>query len=255
MRIALRGLRLDYPGPGGPLRAVEGLDLEVAAGEFLGLIGPSGCGKSSVLAMLAGLRAPSAGHIDFPDWTGRRPPRRLMAFQDHGLLPWLSLLDNVAFGLEAQGVPRAEREARAHAMLRRLGLEGFAAARPDQLSGGMRQRAALARLFVAEAEAMLLDEPFCALDAQTRVLLQQELLDLWSGTGRSVVYVTHDIEEALLLCDRVVVLSARPSRVVAEITVPFARPRRILGPPPPEVTALRWRIWDLLAPAIATHAA
>nr|WP_281419637.1 ABC transporter ATP-binding protein [Falsiroseomonas tokyonensis] len=223
--------------------------MEVAPGEFLGLIGPSGCGKSSVLAMLAGLRAPSAGSIDFPGWTGRRPPRRLMAFQDHGLLPWLSLLDNVAFGLEAQGVSRAARQARAREMLCRLGLADFAATRPDQLSGGMRQRAALARLFVAEAEAMLLDEPFCALDAQTRMLLQQELLDLWSGTGRSVVYVTHDIEEALLLCDRVVVLSARPCRVIAEITVPFARPRRILGRPPPEVTELRWRIWEMLAPA------
>lgn len=255
MRITLQGIGLDYPGPHGPLRAVDGLDLEVAPGEFLGLIGPSGCGKSSLLAMLAGLRTPSAGRILFPGWAGPRLPRRLMAFQEHGLLPWLSVLDNVAFGLEAQGMPRAAREARAHAMLRRLGLEGFAAARPDQLSGGMRQRAALARLFVAEAEAMLLDEPFSALDAQTRVVLQQELLDLWSDTGRSVVYVTHDIEEALLLCDRVVVLSARPGRVIADITVPFPRPRRILGPPPPEVAALRWRIWDMLAPAIMPPAA
>lgn len=250
----MRGLGLDYAGPQGMLRAVEGLELEVAPGEFLGLLGPSGCGKSSVLAMLAGLRRPSAGSIAFPGWAGPRPPRRLMAFQEHALLPWLSILDNVAFGLEAQGVPRAEREARARAMLRRVGLAEFEAARPDRLSGGMRQRAALARLFVSEAEAMLLDEPFSALDAQTRVLLQQELLDLWTGTGRSVVYVTHDIEEALLLCDRIVILSPRPGRIVAEVGVPFDRPRRILGPPPPEVAALRWRIWDMLRPAMAAAA-
>ena len=248
MRIELRGVGLDFATPGGRVRALDGLDLTVSPNEFVGILGPSGCGKTSILGMIAGLRRPSAGTVAFPGWNGLRPPRCLMAFQEHGLLPWLSVLDNACFGLEAQGVPVAGREARAMAVLRRVGLADFAAARPSQLSGGMRQRVALARLFVSDADVLLLDEPFSALDAQTRVVLQQELLDLWTGTGRSVVYVTHDIEEALLLCDRVVVLSARPGRVIADIPVPFARPRRILGAPPAEVAALRWRIWDMLAP-------
>lgn len=251
MRIELRGIGLDYHGPSGTIRAIEGLDLSVAPGEFLGLLGPSGCGKSSVLGVISGLRAASRGTLSFPGWDKARPPRRLLAFQDHGLMPWLTVLDNVSFGLEAMGVGRRERQARAAAMLARVGLAEFGEALPAQLSGGMRQRAALARLFVAEPDVLLLDEPFSALDAQTRMVLQQELLDLWAGTGRSVVYVTHDIEEALLLCDRVVMLSQRPGRVIADIEVPFERPRRILGPSPAEVTALRWQLWELLSPAAA----
>ncbi|WP_203075574.1 ABC transporter ATP-binding protein [Falsiroseomonas ponticola] len=255
MRIACRGVSLSYPAGRGSNEALRGIDLEIGSGEFVGVLGRSGCGKSSLLSLIAGLRQPSAGSIAFPGFTGAGRPSCLMAFQSDGLMPWLSVLDNVAFGLEAAGMARAERERRAQLMLRRMQLDGFAAQFPGQLSGGMRQRVGLARLFVREADALLMDEPFAAVDAQTRLLLQQELLDIWTTQQRTVVYVTHDIEEAILLCDRLVVLSARPARVLAEVKVPLPRPRRLACRQPEEVAALRWHVWNLLAaqdgPAVA----
>jgi NitT/TauT family transport system ATP-binding protein len=247
VRIACHSVSLSYPAGRGSNEALRGIDLEVGSGEFVGVLGRSGCGKSSLLSLIAGLRTPSAGSIAFPGFTGTGRPSCLMAFQSHGLMPWLRVVDNVAFGLEAAGMGRAEREARALEMLRRMQLDGFATQFPDQLSGGMRQRVALARLFVSHADALLMDEPFASVDAQTRLSLQQELLDIWATQRRTVVYVTHDIEEAILLCDRLVLLSSRPGRVVAEVTVPLARPRRIAGRQPEEVAALRWHVWNLLA--------
>lgn len=254
MRLVCQGLAMSYGA--GPARrpALAPLDLDVPAGQFLGILGPSGCGKSSLLGVVAGLLAPSAGSVSFPDWSAPGRPRCLMAFQADGLMPWLTVADNVAFPLEVAGVARAERRARAVAALTRLGLAEVADRHPAQLSGGMRQRVGLARLFVADPDLLLMDEPFSALDAQTRLLLQRELLKVWAARPRTVLYVTHDIEEAILLSDRLLVLSAGPGRVIADIPVPLPRPRRVIGPQPPAVAELRWRIWEMLAPAEAAPA-
>jgi len=202
--------------------------LEVEDGEFVALLGPSGCGKSTLLQIIDGLLVPDAGRVmlDGRNVTGRTGDGRGMVFQLSDLLPWRSALENVAFGLQVAGVPKRARLARARDYLHRVGLAGFEHAWPHQLSGGMQQRVGIARAFCIQPTLLLMDEPFGALDVQTRDTLQNELLQIWEAERKMVLFVTHSVEEALYLADRILVYSKRPTRVLQEIRVPYARPRR-----------------------------
>ncbi len=214
-------------------------------GEFVCLLGPSGCGKSTLLRILAGLEQPSAGTAQVLDRRGRLPTATV--FQGVSLFPWYTALENVAYPLWAAGVGRRQREAAARGALERLGLGDVARAYPAQLSEGMRQRVAIARALVAEADVLLMDEPFSALDEPTRLLLQEELQGLLARSGQTVIFVTHSIDEAVLLGDRVVVLSARPAAQRAEFIVPFARPRRYEElRTNPRFGAITVAVWDVL---------
>lgn len=220
--VAVRGLSHAF----GPTPVLAAVDLDVRPGEFVAVLGPSGCGKSTLLRVIAGLAVPDAGTVlvDGDDVRGR-PGRCAFQPQRDALLPWRRVVGNAALGAEMAGVPRPEARAQATALLDRFGLAGFERAWPAQLSGGMRQRVAIARTFLTGRSPLLLDEPFGALDALTRRDLYGWLEEVWEDDRRSTVLVTHDVDEALTLADRVVVLSARPGRVVAVEDVPFARPR------------------------------
>ncbi|MFI9030116.1 ABC transporter ATP-binding protein [Streptomyces sp. NPDC053560] len=225
------------------LTALGPLDLDVAPGEFVCLVGPSGCGKSTLLRIAAGLLRPGTGELEIRA-AGPRPAA--MIFQDYGIYDWKSVLANVRFGLDVQRVPRKEADARARSWLARMGLAEFADAYPAALSGGMRQRVAIARALAVEPEILLMDEPFAALDAQLRTILQDELLDLTQHTHTTTLFITHSLEEALVLGDRVLVMSARPGRIIAERRPPFGRPRSGAVRGAPEFTALKAELWELL---------
>lgn len=225
-RVELRDVRIALGSGERAHVAVERFTLAVEAGEFVCVLGPSGCGKSTLLGVLAGHLAPTAGTATLDGRAIDGPhPERGMVFQQHTLLPWRKTLDNVAFGLKMRGVGRAERHARARMLLERVGLAGFADRYPAQLSGGMQQRVEIARAMLNEPRVLLMDEPFGALDAQTRAMMQALLLDVWSERRPTVVFVTHDIDEALFLADRIVVMSPGPGTVLDQFVVPFARPR------------------------------
>ncbi|MFC4506517.1 MULTISPECIES: ABC transporter ATP-binding protein [Streptomyces] len=229
-------------GPGA-VDALGPLDLSVAPGEFLCVVGPSGCGKSTLLRIAAGLLRPTTGTLEIRT-AGPRPAA--MIFQDYGIYDWKTVRANVRFGLDVQRVPRREANARADDWLARMGLADFAGAYPATLSGGMRQRVAIARALAVEPEILLMDEPFAALDAQLRVILQDELLDLTQATRTTTLFITHSLEEAIVLGDRVLVMSARPGRIIAERRPPFPRPRTGDIRATPEFTALKGELWDLL---------
>lgn len=244
MGVQVRNVTKTFDSRSGRTLALHRLNFVVDQGEFVALVGPSGCGKSTLLRLVAGLSEPDEGVIEFPDWSVS--PHRAMVFQDASLLPWLSVVDNVAFGLETQGVPPTQRRQRAVALLQRMGLGAFAEHYPHELSGGMRQRVGIARAWITEPAILLMDEPFRALDAQTRLVMQEELLQLWQERRTLVCYVTHDIDEALLLADRVLVMSGRPGHILEEIRVPLPRPRDLAGRMPTEVEELKWHIWSML---------
>jgi len=226
--LVIRDVAVDFPRPGGRLEVLEGIDLEVQPGEVVALIGPNGSGKSTLLRVAAGLLAPNRGTVELD---GRRilqpDPAIGLVFQEPRLLPWRTVAANVAYPLELAGWPRPRREARVAELLELIGLTGWAEVRPSQLSGGIRQRAALARALALEPRVLLLDEPFSALDALTRERLNLELLELWGRTGTSIVVVTHSIQEAIFLADRVAVLASRPGRIVANLRVALPRPRSL----------------------------
>lgn len=225
MRLRCSRLGVSFGSTDGTVRALDGLSFESREREFLTLVGPSGCGKTTLLRVLAGVLPPGEGEVErIPSTADHNSDVRLVC-QEHSLFPWMTALDNAAFGLEMSGVPRREREAPARDLLRRLGFAGRELAYPRELSLGMKQRIAVARCFLSNPAVMLMDEPFAALDCQTRPVLQQELLDLWEQHHRTVVFVTHDVEEALLLSDRILVLSRQPGHIVAEFAVRFERPR------------------------------
>ena len=209
-----------------PVCAVEGVDFAVNSAEFLTIVGPSGCGKSTVLNIIAGLEEPTAGRI-LVDGVSVSDRQRYFGymFQKDLLFPWRRVRDNVAIGLEVLGTPRAEARARALDILRRFDLDAFAEKYPAQLSGGMRQRVALMRTLLCDREILLLDEPFGALDALTRSIMQEWLLGIWEKDHRTVIFITHDIEEAIFLSDRILTMSARPGRIKGELTIDLPRPR------------------------------
>ncbi|MFE5628651.1 ABC transporter ATP-binding protein [Streptomyces sp. NPDC056470] len=233
--------------------AVDGIDLEIAAGEFVALVGPSGCGKSTLLDMLGGLTRPTGGRI-LLDGTPVTGPglNRGIVFQQYALLPWRTAQGNVEFGLEATGVPRRERAARAREFLDLVGLSGFEDRHPHELSGGMRQRVAIARSLAYDPDVLLMDEPFGALDAQTRESLQDELLRIWQRTGKTVVFITHSIDEAVYLGQRVAVMTSRPGRI--KQVVPVALGSRADTDDirsAPEFARHRHEIWSLLHDEVA----
>jgi NitT/TauT family transport system ATP-binding protein len=227
--IELRGATKRFPsGSGQAHTAVRELTMQVAAGEFVAVVGPTGCGKSTTLSLVSGLEPASEGEVLVRGERVRSIPRGVgYMFQNDAILPWRSVLDNVAAGPRYRGASKAAARAKAATWVERVGLAGFAKYYPHQLSGGMRKRVALAQTLVNEPEIMLMDEPFSALDVQTRALMQDELLRLWAGTGAAVVFVTHDLEEAIALADRVVVMTASPATVKGTFPVPLARPRNV----------------------------
>jgi NitT/TauT family transport system ATP-binding protein len=213
---------------GGPrVQALMPLDLVIEEGEFFSIIGPSGCGKSTLLNILAGLEKPDTGHVTVDGVRVARPgPERAVVFQEAGLMPWMTVTANIEYGLKLQGVPRAERRERAVRFLKMVHLSRYAEALPHQLSGGMRQRVSIARALALEPRVLLMDEPFSALDAQTRDVLHDELQHIWQETGTTIVFVTHNIREAVYLSDRILIMTASPGRIKRISTVPFAHPRK-----------------------------
>ncbi|MGP3948802.1 ABC transporter ATP-binding protein [Streptomyces sp. 7N604] len=232
----------------GDFTALDGIDLRIEAGEFVVVVGPSGCGKSTLLDLLGGLARPTAGRIllDGEPVTGPGLNRGIV-FQQYALLPWRTALGNVEFGLEATGAPRRERAARARAYLDLVGLSGFESRHPHELSGGMRQRVAIARSLAYDPDVLLMDEPFAALDAQTRESLQDELQRIWQRTGKTVVFITHSIEEAVYLGQRVAVMTSRPGRIKQVVSIDFdSRTATDDLRSSPEFVRYRHEIWTLL---------
>ncbi|MBK8027138.1 MAG: ABC transporter ATP-binding protein [Chloroflexi bacterium] len=248
MGIVCESVGYSYPLPNRKLlTTLDGVSFAVRSGEFMALLGPSGCGKSTLLKLIANLIQPTSGSIRVTDSAqNKHGPAVAMVFQQHGVLPWLSVLDNVIFGLERFSLSKNEKRERARDAINRVHLSGFEAAFPHQLSGGMQQRVNIARALVCGAPTLLMDEPFAALDAQTRLIMQEELLTLWESERKTVIYVTHDIDEALLLADRVLVMSQRPGTIRAEVAAPLSRPRSLHDIEHPTFREMRWQIWNLL---------
>ncbi|MEN9773757.1 MAG: hypothetical protein RL322_827 [Pseudomonadota bacterium] len=244
--IAIQALDKVYPGPV-PVRALEGIDVQVSAGEFVALLGPSGCGKSTLLNLIAGFEAPTAGRLLLDGQpVGAPGPDRGVVFQEAALFPWLTVWENVIFGPKVQGQPRAEYEARALEMLEIVGLRDFRNHLPVQLSGGMRQRVGIARILTLGSRVLLMDEPFGALDAQTRLTMQELLLSVWQRLQPTIVFVTHDIDEAIFLSSTIYVMSARPGRIQERIDVPLARPRTVADTATERFSALKLKILNLI---------
>jgi NitT/TauT family transport system ATP-binding protein len=235
-----------YDGAQGGVPALEDISLTVEAGRFVVIVGPSGCGKTSLLMMLAGLRAQTQGTIlchgkPIPD---PDPARVGVVFQEASLFPWLSAIDNIEFPLSLRGAARADRRRRAEAMLSLVGLEGFGERYPHELSGGMKQRVSIARGLVQDPPVLLMDEPFAALDEQTRMTMGHELLRIWSTTSKTVVFITHSLTEAVYLADEVLVMSPRPGRIIDRVAIPLARPRTYEMMATDVFGRLRDRIWQ-----------
>jgi NitT/TauT family transport system ATP-binding protein len=243
--VEIDRLRKQFGAGPDSIVAIDGISLSIARGEFVCVVGPSGCGKTTLLRILAGLERQTSGTIkvDAVGW----PVENAMVFQDSGLFPWMSVENNVAFGLMTRGVAKTEIADRVEAALRLVGLTRFRNHYPHQLSGGMRQRVAIARAFVTDPGMLLMDEPFAALDAQNRTILQAELVRIWGETGKTVVYITHSIEEALLLGDRTIVMTAQPGRIKEIKNVLFPHPRDVMTlSASPEFGALKLDIWRIL---------
>lgn len=244
--LSLAGVGKTFTVDGAPLTVLSNIDLDVRPGEFVSLVGPSGCGKSTILRLVMGLDAPTVGRVEVDGRPVDGPgAERGLVFQDHRLLPWLTVEDNVALALDALRLPPAERRARAADYVRLVGLAGFEKAYPHQLSGGMAQRAAIARGLAPEPRILLLDEPLGAVDALTRSHLQDELLRIWRERRVTTLMVTHDVEEAVYLSDRVVVLAPRPGRIERILDIDLPRPRRRGDPAfaalKEEVLSVLWR--------------
>jgi NitT/TauT family transport system ATP-binding protein len=224
--------------------AINGMDLDIGQEEFLTVLGPSGCGKTTLLNIIAGFDHPTSGYVTLDGETIRKPgPDRGVVFQEYALFPWLTVAQNIEFGLRESGLPKQERQARVQQQVLSVGLSGFEQRYPQELSGGMRQRVALARILANDPKTLLMDEPFAALDAQTRTIMQDELLRTWGAAPRAAIFITHNIEEAILLGDRVVVMTARPGRVKEIVDVKLPRPRDVTSH---EFNDIRRRVASLL---------
>jgi len=245
--IEIQGVQKEFAKGERRVVALQDIDLRVAQREFVAILGPSGCGKSTLLNMVAGFDQPTRGSVKVAGEEIAAPaPSRGVVFQEPALFPWLSVMDNVVFGPKTLGQPAASYRARAAQIIEQIGLSGFEASYPAELSGGMRQRVGIARVLILEPKVLLMDEPFGSLDAQTRTLMQELLLALWERHQQTVLFVTHDIEEAILLADRVCVMTARPGRIKKSIEVRMPRPRSIESTTSPEFNALRREVLDLI---------
>jgi NitT/TauT family transport system ATP-binding protein len=227
-KVSLQDITLRYKTNGSELLALDRINLQVKAGEFLCIVGPSGCGKSTLLHLIAGLQQPTSGAVLIDGQPVHAPGTdRILIFQELGLFPWLTVAQNVEFGMKMKGIPKSERKVKTGYYLRLVQLSQFADSFIHQLSGGMRQRVALARALATEPDVLLMDEPFAALDAQTRDLLHDELERIWEETGRTIIFVTHNVREAARLGDRVALFTFRPGRIKREVLVDLPRPRQI----------------------------
>lgn len=245
--VVLDGIQVVYPTSDGSIEAVRDASGTVSDGRFVSLIGPSGCGKSTLLDVVGGLLAPAKGSVSINGETVRGPRRdTAMVFQEDSTLHWRTVLSNVAFGLEIAGVSKKEREERARDVINLVGLAGFEDRHPRELSGGMKQRVAIARALLLDPRILLMDEPFGALDQQTRMFIGRELLRVWDETRKSVLFVTHDIQEAVYLSDEVWVMSSRPSTIKSVITVDLDRPRVAGAMADPRFHELTTEVWELL---------
>lgn len=245
--LQVRGLDKSFLTDGGQIDAIKALDLDADEGVFLSILGPSGCGKSTFLHIVGGFETATAGNILLDGTPVTAPgPDRGMMFQDLSLYPWLTVVQNITWPMEVQRVPKAERQERARELLEIVGLDRFADCYPAELSGGMKQRVALARLIALDPRMMLLDEPFGALDAQTRELVQEEMQAIWRRDRKTALLVTHDIDEAIFLGTRLVVFTAGPGRIKADFTVPADVHRSSEFRLSPEFSALRAEVWELL---------
>ncbi len=242
--IQLRDVTKIYETRRGPLLSVDQVSMDIEQGEFVTIVGPSGSGKSTILNMIAGLLHPTSGSVTVNGVEVTGPgPERGMIFQQYALFPWLTARQNVEFGLRLEGVPRKERSERADHYLNLVGLSGFGDALPKELSGGMKQRCAIARAYAVNPEILLMDEPFGALDALTRVEMQDNLLETWQQERKTAAFITHDVEEAVYLATRVIILSAHPGRISRVVDVPLEYPRTEEMRLSPEFAEIRSEIW------------
>jgi NitT/TauT family transport system ATP-binding protein len=249
VKLEAQNIRLEYEQPRTKSRmvALDGVDLKVMDGEFVSIVGPSGCGKTSFLSVVDGLMVPTAGRIMVDGQVVTGPgPDRAMVFQDSSLLPWRTVSRNIVYGLECLGVRSRAAKERAQHFIAMVGLTGFEHHYPHELSGGMQQRVNLARALVVDPTILLMDEPFAALDAQTREVMQEELLQIWLRAKKTVVFITHQIDEAIYLSDRVVVFSSRPGKVKKMIDVNIERPRKLSIKREPRFHKIEDEIWDLI---------
>ncbi len=255
-KIAVRGVTKRFQVRRRPVEALAGIDLDIRAGEFFCIVGPSGCGKTTLLRVLAGLETKTAGTIEVArdDAGSTARPLNSMVFQEQSIFPWKTVRDNVAFGLKARGFSRRDRHEIAAEYIRKVGLKGFEDALPHQLSGGMKQRVSIARAFANDPEILLMDEPFAALDEQTKLVLQAELVRIWEEMRKTVVYVTHSIDEAIVLADRILVMTARPGRIkdIIDVGAVFGRPRHVDSvKSSARYGELFGRVWGLLRDEVA----
>ena len=246
-KISAKNVRKVYDTADGPFVAVEDFSADVADGEFVAIVGPSGCGKSTLLSMVAGLEEITSGSISITAGPVKNRPSNSVVFQEYAIFPWQTVIENVAFGLRMRGVSRSERTETAKYWLDRVGLAKFRNHYPHQISGGMKQRVGIVRALANDPEVLLMDEPLGALDAQTRVVLQEELLRIWEETRKTVLYITHSLEEAVLLGDRVVLMSAQPGRILEVYDIDLPRPRSFETTTLPQFSEYRAMIWDKLS--------
>jgi NitT/TauT family transport system ATP-binding protein len=248
IKVSVRNLCKTYQAHNrNEITVFKELNLDVQPEEFICIVGPSGCGKTTFIKIIDGLIQATSGEVSIGGREVSEPGfDRAFVFQADSLYPWRTVLDNIVFGLEIKGIPRNERYSRAQELIKRVGLAGFESHYPHELSGGMRQRVNLARALAVDPEIILMDEPFAALDAQTREVMQQELLKVWSSSKKTVIFITHQIDEAVFLADRVVVFSARPATIKADIRVNIARPRNLSVKRMPEFLTYAGEVWNLI---------
>jgi len=246
MNFECRDLGKVFQTRNGSIPALGDIKFHARDKEFICIVGPSGCGKTTLLKLIAGLLNPTTGQIFFSQDLQDGISRSALVFQEHGLFPWMTVLDNVAFGLEMRGKGKKERWDLARPFIEKVGLKAFVNNYPHELSMGMRQRVGIARAFVSNSQILLMDEPFGSLDAQTKLILQEELLKIWREDQKCVIYVTHDIEEALFLGDRVLVMTARPGHIREEIPISFNRPRDLSTKELPDFIKMKGHIWKIL---------
>lgn len=244
--VSVRGLSREFETAGGPVMAVRDVDLDIQRGEFLAIVGPSGCGKTTLLRIISGLETPTNGTVEHPS-APSAVPVNAMVFQGRSVFPWMTVEQNAAYGLAIRGMAKRDQRAIVDRLLETVGLSGFRKAYPHQLSEGMRQRVAIARALAVDPDLLLMDEPFGSLDEQTRFILQDEVLRIWDNSGKTVIVVTHSIDEALTLADRVVVMTAHPGTIKDIVPVSLARPRdQATLRADPEFAQLFARIWQSL---------
>ena len=245
-KIRISGLTKQFPVKGGVFTAIDNISLDIAPGTFFVIVGPSGCGKTTLLRILAGLEKPTSGSVEVRSEHPGKPVNS-MVFQGDSIFPWMTVYDNAAYGLKMRGMPEAEIKEVVGHYLDKTGLTRFATRFPHQLSGGMKQRVSIARAFANDPEILLMDEPFSALDEQNKTLLQEEVLRIWEEHKKTVVFITHSVDEAVTLSDKIMIMSAQPGQVKAIIDVPFARPRNVLElRSMPEYGEMVYRIWGHL---------